>query len=51
MDWEKCKSFALQLTALVCVNVLAFLYDGEYIPVAIGTDALVLGFNVAAIKK
>lgn len=29
--------------ALGCLNVMAFLYDGEYIKMAMGIDAIVVG--------
>jgi hypothetical protein len=46
IDYDKCKTLILQSIALVAINVLAFVYDGQYVPLAIGVDALVLGFNL-----
>lgn len=28
---------------LVCLNLMAFIYDGEYIKMAMGIDAIVVG--------
>lgn len=36
----------LQIIALVCINGLAFVYDGQYIPLSVGIDALILGINL-----
>jgi len=36
----------LQIIALLGINSLAFIYDAEYINLAIGIDALILGINI-----
>ena len=46
MNYEKLKTIILQSIALVAINIMAFIFDGQYIPMAIGIDALVLGFNI-----
>lgn len=46
IDLNKCKTLILQSIALVCLNILAFTYDAQFVYMAIGIDALVLGFNI-----
>lgn len=38
----------LQLVALVFLNALAFYFDGQYVPVAIGADLLLAGINAGS---
>lgn len=45
------KSCVLQAMALVGINGLAFIYDGSYVPLAIGIDALVLGFDLKSMVQ
>lgn len=44
-------SLVLQIIALLGINGLAFIYDGQYIPMAIGIDALILGINLKSQKE
>jgi len=48
-NFEKIKNLALQLTALICVNLLAFIYDSQWLYVAVALDCATLGFNLSAI--
>lgn len=36
--------------ALIAVNALAWKYDGQFLWLAIGLDALVLGYNIKDLK-
>ena len=40
----------LQYIALACVNAIAFVYDGDYMKLAIGLDCAILGYNFYAIR-
>lgn len=43
VDYEKIEKMALRCIALVGINVLALVYDSEWLPAALGVDAVVLG--------
>jgi hypothetical protein len=40
------EQLCLKVIALICLNAIAFIFDGQYIPVALGIDALTLGFSL-----
>lgn len=46
VDYEKLEKMLLRCIALVGLNGLAFVYDQEWLPAAIGVDAMVLGFSI-----
>jgi hypothetical protein len=48
---EKFGSIIKQGIALISVNVLAYVYDGQFLWLAIGLDALALGYNINDLKK
>lgn len=50
MDFDKINSLIKQAIALVSVNVLAYVYDGQFLWLAIGLDALALGYNIKDLK-
>lgn len=49
MNFQEVKRLVLEAIALVGINGLAFVYDAEYIPLAIGIDCLVLGIEAKGI--
>ena len=51
MDFAKVKKLVLESIALIGINGLAFVYDAEYIPMAIGIDCLVLGIEIKGVMK
>ncbi|MGD6808563.1 MAG: hypothetical protein ACQCN3_02580 [Candidatus Bathyarchaeia archaeon] len=50
MDIDKIGSVIKQGIALVSVNVLAYVYDGQFLWLAIGLDALALGYNIKDLR-
>lgn len=40
-----------QLIGLVFVNAIAFYFDGQWIPVAVAVDLLVLGYDLKSLKS
>jgi hypothetical protein len=51
MNLKELESIIKQSIALVSVNVLAYVYDGQFLWLAIGLDALALGYNINDLKK
>jgi len=45
------RTFCLQIFALACVNALAVIYDGQWLPVAVGLDCAMFGYQVGAFQK
>lgn len=43
MEWKEIGSLILGLVALGCVNALAFVFDSEWIKVAIALDSAFIG--------
>lgn len=48
---DKDRIFCLQALALGFVNALAVLYDGQWLPVAVGLDCAMFGYQVGAFYK
>jgi predicted nucleic acid-binding protein len=48
---DKISSLLKQAVAIISVNMLAYVYDGQFLWLAIGLDALVLGYNIKDLKK
>jgi len=46
MNIKEVESLILKSISLACLNLVAFVYDGEWIPFALGVDALMLGVEV-----
>lgn len=51
MDYEKLERMGLKFIALLGINAIAFIFDHEYIPVALGADAIALGYELKPIAK
>lgn len=51
MNLTAVKKIVLEAIALIGINALAFVYDAEYIPLAIGIDALVLGVELKGVTS
>ena len=47
--WEKIKDIILQSTALAFINVLALVYDQEFLNLAFVVDGIILGINIKAL--
>ena len=48
MNWEEFRKTILQIIALTGMHVLAFVYDAEFVPLALGVDAVILGVTIYA---
>lgn len=46
MNAKELKNLILESIALIGINGLAFYFDAEYIPLAIGIDCTVLGIEI-----
>jgi len=45
------RTFCLQILALACVNALALVYDGQWLPVAVGLDCAMFGYQIGTFKR
>lgn len=43
--------YLLQYIALICINIIAFTYDSDYLKLAVGLDCALLGYNFYAIRR
>jgi len=48
LNWEELRKTMLQGIALIGMHVLAFVYDAEFVPLALGVDAVILGVTIYA---
>lgn len=43
---KECMTGIIKLVAILGINALALYYDGQWLPVAIGIDAFILGIEI-----